>query len=412
VEVIGEFLGVLVVGVGEFEFEFTFFGAQDDGLPFHAADHVEGGARLAAQGHLQQVLFDPGLDGLAQLALDLEEAIGRAEPADALMRALVVVVFYPQFDPLAGGVEAVELGAGEEVLPEAGPEAFDLAEGHGMLRTRLEVGHAILLQLRLEARGAAPRGVLAAVVREHLLGRFELGHGLAIDLDDRLGRRAAEEIRADDEARVIVQERHDIGVTSAEPEGEDVRLPHLVGRGPLKETRAGEVAPFGGVRWRHEFGLMQLVADGLGAGLEEEHAAQPLRDALDAEGGMLLLERHDLGGDRRRELGRALGGRGMSLEPRFAELAVLLDPAREGLLADPGLLGDEPAAEALLQIQADGLDLELERIAALRLFAAPRVPPRGVWLVLLLYRCCFFIHLVALLFNFGVSTTFTLSLIS
>jgi hypothetical protein len=44
--------------ITEFEFEFAFLSAQDDGLSFHAADHVKGSAWLSAQGHLQQVFFD------------------------------------------------------------------------------------------------------------------------------------------------------------------------------------------------------------------------------------------------------------------------------------------------------------------------------------------------------------------
>lgn len=382
----------MVLWIGEFEFEFTFFGAQDDGLPFHAADHVEGSAGLAAQGHLQQVFLDAGLDGLAQGGLDLEEAIGRAKAADALVGALVVVVFDPEADAFTRRLEALELGAGEEVLPEAGPEAFDLAQRHGMLRPRLEVGHTILLQLGLEARGAAPRGVLPAIVGEHLFGRFELSHGLAIDLDDRLGRRAAKEIRPDDEARIIIEEGDYVSVPAAQPERENIRLPHLVGRGPLEETRAGEVAFFRRVRWRHEFGVVELLPHRLRAGLEKEHPPEPLRDAFDAEGRVLLFERHDLGGDGRRELGLALRGGSVSLEPLLAELLIETDPAREGLLADAGLLSDELAAEALLQIKADGFDFELEGIAAVRFFSPARVPPRGVLVVLLLYWCCFFIH--------------------
>lgn len=229
--------------IGHFEFEFALFGAQDDRLAVHAADHVEGRARLAAQSHLEQVVLDARLDGLAQLGLDLEEPVRRTQPADALMRALVVVIFDPELDALAGRVKGLELRAHEELLPERGPEALDLAQRHGVLRTRLEMGHAILLQLRLEARRAAPRSILPAVIGEHLLRWLELGDGLAVHLDHRLRRRAAEQIRADDEPRIIIEERDDIGIAAAEPEGEDVRLPHLVGCGPLEEPGPGEIAP-------------------------------------------------------------------------------------------------------------------------------------------------------------------------
>ena len=116
------------------------------------------------------------------------------------MRTLVIVIFDPRADALPRRVEAFKLGTSEELLPEAGPEALNLAERHGMLRTALEVRHAILLQLGFEARGAAPRSVLTPIVGEHLFGRLELRDGLAIDLDDRFRRRAAEEIGPDQEA--------------------------------------------------------------------------------------------------------------------------------------------------------------------------------------------------------------------
>ena len=120
--------------ITEFEFEFAFLGAQDDRLSFHAADHVKGSAWLATQRHLQQVFLDASLDGLAQLGLDLKEAIGGTQAADTLVRALVVVVFDPDFDALAGGVETFELRAGKELLPDAFPEALDFAQGHGVMR--------------------------------------------------------------------------------------------------------------------------------------------------------------------------------------------------------------------------------------------------------------------------------------
>ena len=45
-----------------------------------------------------------------------------------------------------------------------------------MMRAGFEMRHAVLLQFRLEPAGAAPAGVLAAVIGEHLLGRLELAH--------------------------------------------------------------------------------------------------------------------------------------------------------------------------------------------------------------------------------------------
>jgi len=61
-----------------------------------------------------------------------------------LVRPLVVVVLHPEPHPLARGLEAVELGAHQELLPDRLPEPFDLAQGHGMMRPALDVMNPIL----------------------------------------------------------------------------------------------------------------------------------------------------------------------------------------------------------------------------------------------------------------------------
>lgn len=129
-DVIFKFLvGGLLLAI-DAELEFAFFGPQHDGLSLHAPDHVEGRLGTAAQGHFERVFADALLDGLAQLVLDLEEAVRRAQAANALMRALVIVMLDPQADALAGLLEVVELGAAEEFSPDGVPEPFDLAQRH------------------------------------------------------------------------------------------------------------------------------------------------------------------------------------------------------------------------------------------------------------------------------------------
>lgn len=81
---------------------------------------------------------------LAQFLGNGKEAIGRTQPLQRLMRPSVVVVLYPQSNPLAGRLKAVELGALQKLLPDGFPEAFDLAQGHGMMRPALQVVHPIL----------------------------------------------------------------------------------------------------------------------------------------------------------------------------------------------------------------------------------------------------------------------------
>jgi len=251
--------GVIIL-ITDTEFEFALFGAEHDRLAVHPPDHVKGRLRFAAQGQFQEVFLNALFDGFAQFILDLEEAVRRTEALDALMRPLVVVIFDPEFDPLAGGVEGIKLGADQEVLPERGPETLDLAEGHRVLRSGLEVRHAILFEFGFEATDAAPGGVLASVVGEHLLGRLELADRDAIDLDYGGRRGTAEEIRADDEPRVIIEEGDEVGVPPAEPEREDVRLPHLIGRGPLEEPRAGQVPLLGWSAFGHQLRRVQVPA--------------------------------------------------------------------------------------------------------------------------------------------------------
>jgi len=188
-----------VVLITDTEFEFAFFGAEYDRLAVHPPDHVEGRLRFAAQGEFEEVFLNARFDGFAQFILDLEEAVGRAKAVNALMRPLVVVVFDPEFDPLAGGVETVELGAHQEVLPDGGPEALDLAEGHGMLRPGFEMRHAILFEFGLETTDTPPGRILATIVGEHLLGRLELADGDAVHLDHCGRRGTAEQVRADNE---------------------------------------------------------------------------------------------------------------------------------------------------------------------------------------------------------------------
>jgi len=134
VEVISKFLFLVIVLIADTEFEFTLLGAEHDGLAVHAPDHVERRLRFATQGQFEEVFLDAGLDGFAQLGLDLKEAIRRAQAFYALVGPLVVIMFDPYFNPFAGSLEGIELGAHEEVLPDGGPEAFDFTQRHRMLR--------------------------------------------------------------------------------------------------------------------------------------------------------------------------------------------------------------------------------------------------------------------------------------
>jgi hypothetical protein len=157
-------------------FHFTLLGTNDHGLLAHPPHHVERTVRLPPQRQFQHVLLDAALDDLAQFLGDGKEPIGRTQPLQGLVRPLVVVVLHPQPHPFAGRLETVKLRAHQKLLPDGLPEAFDLAQGHGMMRSALNVVNPILTQLRLETGGPAPTRVLAALIGEHFFGHAVLCH--------------------------------------------------------------------------------------------------------------------------------------------------------------------------------------------------------------------------------------------
>ena len=157
-------------------------GTDDHRLLAHPPHHVEGTARMPSQRQFQHIVLDAALNDLAQLLGNGKEAIGRTQPLQGLMGPPMVVVLHPQPNPFAGRLEAVKLGALQKLLPDGFPEAFDLAQGHGMMRPTLNVVHPILAQLRLEAGGPTPARVLASLIGEHLFGHAVLGHRPAVHL--------------------------------------------------------------------------------------------------------------------------------------------------------------------------------------------------------------------------------------
>lgn len=154
----------------------ALLGTNHHRLLAHPSHHVERTARLPPQRQLQHVVLNAALDDLPQLLGDGKEAIGGTQPLQGLMGPPVVVVLHPQPDPLAGRLEALELGALQELLPDGFPEAFDLAQRHGMVRAALDVVNPLLPQLRLETGGPAPARVLAALIGEQLFGHAVLRH--------------------------------------------------------------------------------------------------------------------------------------------------------------------------------------------------------------------------------------------
>jgi hypothetical protein len=305
---------------------------------------------LPPQRQLQHVLLQAALDDLPQLLGDGKEAIGGTQPLQGLMGPAVVVVLHPQPDPLAGRLEAVELRAHQELLPDGFPEAFDLAQGHGMVRAAFDVVHPLLPQLRLEPGGPAPTRVLAPLIGEHLFGHAVLRHRPAEHLQHVLRRLAAEHVQPHHVTGVIVEKADEVGVLAAQPEGEDIGLPHLVGCGTFEEARLRGVTLGFGARCLEELVFVQGAAHRFAAHRQKQYAPQELADLLDPHVGMAPLEVDDFRLHRRGHF-RPLTVRTcrLRLQARFPLGAVHPHPLAQRTVAHAHFAGDLLHGEAFLQ---------------------------------------------------------------
>ena len=172
-----------------------------------------------------------------------------------------------------------------------------------MMRPALDVMDPILAQLRFKARGPAPTRVLASLIGEQFFGHAIFGHCRAINLQNVLGRLAAKNIQSHYVAGVIIHETDQVGVLPSQAEGEDVGLPHLVGRGTLKKARLGRIAPRLGFSFLQQLLLVQRAANRLPAHRQKQCPPQEVADLLDAQVRMTALEFDDFGLDRRSHLG-------------------------------------------------------------------------------------------------------------
>jgi len=171
-----------------------------------------------------------------------------------------------------------------------------------------DVMDPILAQLRFKARGPAPTRVLASLIGEHLFGHPIFGHRRAINLQNVLGRLAAKDVRSHQVAGEIVHETDQVSVLPSQAEGEDVGLPHLVGRGALKEARLGGIAARFRLPLLQQLLLMQRTANRFPAHRQKQCPPQQMTDLLDTQAGMTALQVNDFGLDRRRHLGPVTAG--------------------------------------------------------------------------------------------------------
>jgi hypothetical protein len=186
----------------------------------------------------QRVLVDARAQHLPHVRCRLKETVGGDEPFDALVRPVkIVAVDEERQAPLAVG-EVREDRPREKLLPEGLPEALHFSEGLRMLWAALHMPNTVTAELALEVGLAAPRRVLSPLIGEHLLRISVLRYPAGERLHHELGPLMVREGVRDDEARVIVHEGRQVQpLLASQQEGEDVRLPELIGGGPLEAPR-------------------------------------------------------------------------------------------------------------------------------------------------------------------------------
>ncbi len=91
----------------------------------------------------------------------------------------------------------------------------------------------------------------------------KLTHRPTIDFQHVLRRLAAIQSQPDQIARMIVHEPNQVRILSADANGANIALPHLIGGRPLKETRLGWIPTRFAPRLLHQLLLMQHPPDRL-----------------------------------------------------------------------------------------------------------------------------------------------------
>jgi hypothetical protein len=254
------------------------------------ADQVEGFARWLLAGQAQGVGGDLGFDHGTHLGTGAEEAVRRRQALQRLVRALEVVVLDEEGDAALAVVEVGKHGAGQKLFPQGLPETLDLAAGLRMVRPALDVLDAIPAQLFLEVGGAAPGGVLPALVGQDLARCAVVGDGPRQGFHDQGTALVVGHDQAHQVAGVVVQEGGDIdALLPPQQEGEEVGLPQLVGLGPLEAPLLRHRLGLGRLLHRHQPFLVQDSAHGGVRGADAEPAPHDIADAAAAGVGVLGL---------------------------------------------------------------------------------------------------------------------------
>lgn len=207
------------------------------------AGQIEGLSDRLLQCEAKGVLLHRRFNRRAHLRACAEVPVRGHQPLNSLMRPLEVVAVDEESQAALAVFEVREHRARQEFVPQCFPEALHLAQRLRVVRPRLEVSNSLPAQLGLEVGRAAPRGVLAAVVGQHL-ARHAVARDAALErLEHQRSLHVVRERMADDEAAAVVHEDcHVEPFMLAQQEAEDVRLPELVGLRALETSRRGRPA--------------------------------------------------------------------------------------------------------------------------------------------------------------------------
>ena len=221
----------------------------------------------------------------------LEKPVRRRQPFQRLVRALEIIAVDVEREPALAVLVARKHRAGEKFVPQGLPESLHLPQGLRVLRPRLEVADPLPPQLLLEARAPPPDRVLPAVVGQNLLRHSVLGDRLVQGLSHQEFFLVPGHGKAHQEAGMVIHEGADVDpLVPAQQEGEDVRLPELVGLRPL-EASGLRLRPRGLRRRLHQLRLVQHAPH---FRLADRERLEPLQHVPDPPGPVLrvrLLQR-------------------------------------------------------------------------------------------------------------------------
>jgi len=162
---------------------------------------------------------------------------------------LVIVVLHPPAEALPRLLEGRESRPTDELFPDRFPEAFYFPKRLRMVWATADMLNPVPFQFLLKLGFAVPTRILPSVIRQHLLGHPMRAHATPKYLHQIIGRLAAEYFQGRDVPGMIVDESDQVGITArpqpfgrpdsfpAKLEGEDIALPHLIGRGALEKAR-------------------------------------------------------------------------------------------------------------------------------------------------------------------------------